>query len=151
MRCPFCGHLEDRVVDSREAQDGQATRRRRACLGCERRFTTYERIEESLPSLVKKDGRREAFDRRKVLEGLRRACQKRPVSQERIDEMATRVERRLQDAGEREVPSSAVGELVMEMLRAEDPVAYVRFASVYRDFRDVGEFTAAVRGLQGKE
>ena len=151
MRCPFCGHLEDRVVDSREAQDGQATRRRRACLGCERRFTTYERIEESLPSLVKKDGRREAFDRRKVLEGLRRACQKRPVSQERIDEMATRVERRLQEAGEREVPSSAVGELVMEMLRAEDPVAYVRFASVYRDFRDVGEFTAAVRGLQEKE
>jgi transcriptional repressor NrdR len=151
MRCPFCGHLEDRVVDSREAQDGQATRRRRACLGCERRFTTYERIEESLPALVKKDGRREAFDRRKVLEGLRRACQKRPVSQERIDVMATRVERRLQEAGEREVPSSAVGELVMEMLRAEDPVAYVRFASVYRDFRDVGEFTAAVRGLQEKE
>jgi transcriptional repressor NrdR len=151
MRCPFCGHLEDRVVDSREAQDGQATRRRRECLGCERRFTTYERVEDSLPSLVKKDGRREAFDRRKLLEGLRRACQKRPVSQERIDEMATRVERRLQESGEREVRSSAVGELVMEMLRAEDPVAYVRFASVYRDFRDVGEFTAAVLGLQGKE
>jgi transcriptional repressor NrdR len=151
MRCPFCGHLEDRVVDSREAQDGQATRRRRECLGCERRFTTYERTEESLPALVKKDGRREAFDRRKVLEGLRRACQKRPVSQERIDEMATRVERRLQETGEREVPSSSVGELVMEMLRAEDPVAYVRFASVYRDFRDVGEFTAAVLGLQGKK
>ena len=151
MRCPFCGHLEDRVVDSREAQDRQATRRRRECLGCERRFTTYERIEESLPALVKKDGRREAFDRRKVLEGLRRACQKRPVSQERIDEMATRVERRLQETGEREVPSSAVGELVMEMLRAEDPVAYVRFASVYRDFRDVGEFTAAVLGLQKKK
>jgi transcriptional repressor NrdR len=151
MRCPFCGHLEDRVVDSREAQDGQATRRRRECLGCERRFTTYERTEESLPALVKKDGRREAFDRRKVLEGLRRACQKRPVSQERIDEMATRVERRLQETGEREVPSSLVGELVMEMLRAEDPVAYVRFASVYRDFRDVGEFTAAVLGLQGKK
>jgi transcriptional repressor NrdR len=151
MRCPFCGHLEDRVVDSREAQDGQATRRRRECLGCERRFTTYERVEESLPSLVKKDGRREAFDRRKVLDGMRRACQKRPVSQERIDEMATRVERRLQESGEREVRSSAVGELVMEMLRAEDPVAYVRFASVYRDFRDVGEFTAAVLGLQEKK
>jgi len=151
MRCPFCGHLEDRVVDSREAQDGQATRRRRECLGCERRFTTYERVEESLPALVKKDGRRESFDRRKVLEGLRRACQKRPVSQERIDEMATRVERRLQESGEREVRSSAVGELVMELLRAEDPVAYVRFASVYRDFRDVGEFTAAVEGLQGKK
>jgi transcriptional repressor NrdR len=151
MRCPFCGHLEDRVVDSREAQDGQATRRRRECLGCERRYTTYERIEESLPALVKKDGRREAFDRRKVLEGLRRACQKRPVSQERIDEMATRVERRLQETGEREVLSSSVGELVMELLRAEDPVAYVRFASVYRDFRDVGEFTAAVLGLQRKK
>ncbi len=150
MRCPFCGHLEDRVVDSREAQDGQATRRRRECLGCERRFTTYERVEDSLPALVKKDGRREAFDRRKVVEGLRRACQKRPVSQERIEEIATLVERRLQESGEREVPSSAVGELVMELLRAEDPVAYVRFASVYRDFRDVGEFTAAVEGLKGR-
>jgi transcriptional repressor NrdR len=150
MRCPFCGHLQDRVVDSREAQDGQATRRRRECLGCVRRFTTYERVEESLPALVKKDGRREAFDRRKVLEGMRRACQKRPVSQERIDEMATRVERRLQESGEKEVAASAVGELVMELLRAEDPVAYVRFASVYRDFRDVGEFTAAVEGLKEK-
>jgi transcriptional repressor NrdR len=150
MRCPFCGHLQDRVVDSREAQDGQATRRRRECLGCARRFTTYERVEESLPSLVKKDGRRESFDRRKIVEGMRRACQKRPVSQERIDEMATRVERRLQESGEREVPASAVGELVMELLRAEDPVAYVRFASVYRDFRDVGEFTATVEGLKGK-
>ena len=151
MRCPFCGHLQDRVVDSREAQDGQATRRRRECLGCARRFTTYERVEESLPSLVKKDGRRESFDRRKIVEGMRRACQKRPVSQERIDQMATQVERRLQESGEREVRSSAVGELVMELLRAEDPVAYVRFASVYRDFRDVGEFTAAVEGLQGKK
>jgi transcriptional repressor NrdR len=151
MRCPFCGHLQDRVVDSREAQDGQATRRRRECLGCERRFTTYERVEESLPALVKKDGRRESFDRRKVVEGMRRACQKRPVSQERVEEMATQVERRLQEAGEREVPASRVGELVMELLRAEDPVAYVRFASVYRDFRDVGEFTAAVLGLQGKK
>ena len=150
MRCPFCGHLQDRVVDSREAQDGQATRRRRECLGCARRFTTYERVEESLPSLVKKDGRRESFDRRKVVEGMRRACQKRPVSQERVDEMATQVERRLQEAGEREVPASRVGELVMDLLRAEDPVAYVRFASVYRDFRDVGEFTAAVEGLKEK-
>jgi transcriptional repressor NrdR len=150
MRCPFCGHLEDRVVDSREAQDGQATRRRRECLGCGRRFTTYERVEESLPALVKKDGRRETFDRRKVVEGMRRACQKRPVSQERIEEMATQVERRLQESGEREVAASAVGELVMELLRDEDPVAYVRFASVYRDFRDVGEFTAAVEDLKEK-
>ncbi|MEI7704173.1 MAG: transcriptional regulator NrdR [Deltaproteobacteria bacterium] len=150
MRCPFCGHLEDRVVDSREAQDGQATRRRRECLGCERRFTTYERVEESLPALVKKDGRRENFDRRKVVEGIRRACQKRPVSQERVEEMATQVERRLQETGEKEIRASAVGEFVMELLRAEDPVAYVRFASVYRDFRDVGEFTAAVEGLKEK-
>jgi transcriptional repressor NrdR len=149
MRCPYCGHLEDRVVDSREAQDGQATRRRRECMGCQRRFTTYERVEESLPSLVKKDGRRESFDRRKVVEGLRRACQKRPVSEERIAELATEVERKLAELGEREVPSSAVGELVMERLRTEDPVAYVRFASVYRAFRDVGEFTAAVEGLKG--
>jgi transcriptional repressor NrdR len=149
MRCPYCGHLEDRVVDSREAQDGQATRRRRECMGCQRRFTTYERVEESLPSLVKKDGRRESFDRRKVVEGLRRACQKRPVSEERIAELATEVERKLAEMGEREVPSSAVGELVMERLRTEDPVAYVRFASVYRAFRDVGEFTAAVEGLKG--
>jgi transcriptional repressor NrdR len=149
MRCPFCGHLEDRVVDSREAQDGQATRRRRECLGCQRRFTTYERVEESLPSLVKKDGRRESFDRRKVVEGLRRACQKRPVSEERIAALAAEVERKLAETGEREVPSSVVGELVMERLRAEDPVAYVRFASVYRAFRDVGDFTAAVEGLKG--
>ncbi len=149
MRCPFCGHLEDRVVDSREAQDGQATRRRRECLGCQRRFTTYERVEESLPSLVKKDGRRESFDRRKVVEGLRRACQKRPVSEERIAALAAEVERKLAETGEREVPSGVVGELVMERLRAEDPVAYVRFASVYRAFHDVGDFTAAVEGLKG--
>ncbi len=150
MRCPFCGHLEDRVVDSREAQDGQATRRRRECLDCGRRFTTYERVEESLPSVVKKDGRRQAFDRRKILEGLRVACQKRPVSEERIQALATEVERKVQEAGEREVASSAVGELVMERLRELDPVAFVRFASVYRAFRDVGEFTAEIEGLQGK-
>jgi len=150
MRCPSCGHLEDRVVDSREAQDGQATRRRRECLACGRRFTTYERVEESLPAVVKKDGRREAFDRRKIVEGLRRACQKRPVSEERIQALAGEVERRVQETGEREVPASLVGELVMERLKALDPVAYVRFASVYRAFRDVGEFTAEVEGLTGK-
>jgi transcriptional repressor NrdR len=150
MRCPSCGHLEDRVVDSREAQDGQATRRRRECLGCGRRFTTYERVEESLPAVVKKDGRREAFDRRKIVEGLRRACQKRPVSEERIEALASEVERRAQEAGEREIRAAAVGELVMERLKALDPVAYVRFASVYRAFRDVGEFTAEIEGLTGK-
>ncbi len=150
MRCPSCGRLEDRVVDSREAQDGQATRRRRECLACGRRFTTYERVEESLPAVVKKDGRREPFDRRKIVEGLRRACQKRPVSEERIQALAGEVERRVQETGEREVPASLVGELVMERLKALDPVAYVRFASVYRAFRDVGEFTAEVEGLTGK-
>ncbi|HTP52854.1 MAG TPA: transcriptional regulator NrdR [Anaeromyxobacteraceae bacterium] len=150
MRCPSCGQVEDRVVDSREAQDGQATRRRRECLACGRRFTTYERVEESLPSVVKKDGRRQAFARRKIVEGLRVACQKRPVSEERIEQMATEVERRVQEMGEREVPSSAIGELVMERLREVDPVAFVRFASVYRAFRDVGQFTAEVEGLKGK-
>jgi transcriptional repressor NrdR len=137
-------------VDSREAQEGQVTRRRRECLGCGRRFTTYERVEESLPAVVKKDGRREAFDRRKIVEGLRRACQKRPVPEERIQALATEVERRVQEAGEREIPAAAVGDLVMERLKALDPVAYVRFASVYRAFRDVGDFTAEVEGLTGK-
>jgi transcriptional repressor NrdR len=148
MRCPACGHLEDRVVDSREAQEGHATRRRRECLGCGRRFTTYERIEESLPLVVKKDGRREAFDRRKIVEGLRRACQKRPVSEERIEELVSEVERAVQERGEREVAATVVGEAVMRRLKELDPVAYVRFASVYRAFQDVGDFTAAVAGLR---
>ncbi len=148
MRCPSCGHPEDRVVDSREAQEGQATRRRRECLGCDRRFTTYERVEESLPHVVKKDGRREAFDRRKVVEGLERACQKRPISREQVDALATAVERRVQEQGEREVTSHAVGEAVMARLRELDPVAYVRFASVYRAFADVGEFMSELQGLE---
>jgi transcriptional repressor NrdR len=149
MRCPSCGHLEDRVVDSREAQEGQATRRRRECLGCGRRFTTYERIEEALPHVVKKDGRREPFDRRKLVEGLRRACQKRPVSEERIEQLVSEVEREVQERGDREVPAAALGEAVMRRLERLDPVAYVRFASVYRAFQDVGDFTAAVEGLTG--
>jgi transcriptional repressor NrdR len=150
MRCPWCAHQEDKVVDSREAQDGQATRRRRECLGCGRRFTTYERIEDVLPQVVKKDGRREAFDRRKIVEGLLRACQKRPVSRERIDELVAAVERRVQELGEREVPSHVVGEAVMERLRELDQVAYVRFASVYRAFTDVGEFMSELEGLVKK-
>jgi transcriptional repressor NrdR len=151
MRCPYCGHPEDRVVDSREAQEGQSTRRRRECAGCGRRFTTYERIEENLPSVVKKDGRREPFDRKKILEGLKRACQKRPVSAEQIEQIATAVERRVQEMGEKEVPSTVIGEAVMERLRALDPVAYVRFASVYRAFRDVGEFMSELEGLTRKK
>ena len=147
MRCPYCAHLEDRVVDSREAQEGQATRRRRECLGCGRRYTTYERVEDVLPHVVKKDGRREAFDRRKIVEGLLRACQKRPVSREQIDDLVSAVERRVQELGEREVASHVVGEAVMERLRALDPVAYVRFASVYRAFEDVGEFMSELEGL----
>jgi len=147
MRCPFCGHLEDRVVDSREAQEGQATRRRRECIGCGRRFTTYERIEEILPQVVKKDGRRERFDRKKIVEGLHIACRKRPVSAGQIEEIVTAVERKLQELGEKEIPSTVIGETVVERLKALDPVAYVRFASVYRDFRDVGEFMTELEGL----
>jgi transcriptional repressor NrdR len=151
MRCPYCGHAEDRVVDSREAQEGQTTRRRRECAGCGRRFTTYERVEDILPAVVKKDGRREPFDRRKIVEGLTRACQKRPVSGEQIEELVTGIERKVQEMGEKEVPSAVIGEAVMERLKAIDPVAYVRFASVYRAFRDVGEFMSTLRGLAGEK
>ena len=148
MRCPYCGHLEDRVVDSREAQEGQTTRRRRECLGCARRFTTYERIEEVLPQVVKKDGRREPFDRAKIVEGVATACQKRPVSAEQIEALVAGVERQVQEVGEREIRTTVIGEAVMTRLRALDEVAYVRFASVYRAFRDVGEFMAELRGLE---
>lgn len=150
MRCPHCGHLQDRVVDSREAQDGLATRRRRECLGCARRFTTYERIEEILPQVVKKDGRREAFDRAKIVEGVAIACQKRPVSAEQIETLVSGVERQLQEMGEREIRTTVIGEAVMQRLRALDEVAYVRFASVYRAFRDVSEFMAELEGLARK-
>jgi transcriptional repressor NrdR len=149
MRCPYCGHLEDRVVDSREATDGLATRRRRECLGCTRRFTTYERIEEILPAVVKKDGRREPWDRRKILEGLTRACQKRPVSAAQVEALVAGVERQVQELGEKEVLSRVVGEAVMSRLRELDPVAFVRFASVYRAFEDVGDFMSELAGLAG--
>jgi transcriptional repressor NrdR len=150
MRCPYCGHAEDKVVDSREAQDGQATRRRRECLGCARRFTTYERIEEVLPQVVKKDGRREPFDRTKIVDGVEIACQKRPVSTEQIEALVSGVERDLQELGEREIRTSVIGEAVMRRLRELDEVAYVRFASVYRAFRDVGEFMTELAGLARK-
>jgi transcriptional repressor NrdR len=150
VRCPWCGHLEDRVVDSREAQDGQATRRRRECLGCARRFTTYERIEDVLPQVVKKDGRREAFDRAKIVEGVATACQKRPVSAEEIEALVSAVEREVQELGEREIRTTAIGEAVMRRLRRLDEVAYVRFASVYRAFRDVGEFMSELETLAKK-
>ena len=140
MRCPFCRDLENRVIDSRLGKDGDAIRRRRHCERCGRRFTTYERVEEALPMVVKKDGRREPFERAKIVNGLKRACEKRPVSVDTIEALADAIERQLQESGEREVTSRAIGEAVMRDMHDVDGVAYVRFASVYRSFRDVHEF-----------
>jgi transcriptional repressor NrdR len=140
MRCPFCRDLENRVVDSRLGKDGDAIRRRRHCERCGRRFTTYERVEEALPMVVKKDGRREPFERAKIVNGIKRACEKRPVSVDTIEKLAETIERQLQESGEREVTSRAIGEAVMREMHDVDGVAYVRFASVYRSFRDVHEF-----------
>ena len=140
MKCPFCGQLDNKVIDSRLSQGGEVTRRRRECDQCGRRYTTYERVEEVLPLIVKKDARREPFDRMKVLGGLRRACEKRPVSSDALERVVDRIERELVDSGEKEVESSRIGERCMEALREMDQVAYVRFASVYKDFQDVGDF-----------
>ncbi|OIP45615.1 MAG: transcriptional regulator NrdR [Deltaproteobacteria bacterium CG23_combo_of_CG06-09_8_20_14_all_60_8] len=140
MKCPYCSHLENRVVDSRLNKEYTITRRRRLCESCGRRFTTYERLEVSMPMLVKKDGRREAWDRAKVVHGLKVACEKRPVSMARIEEFVDSLEMAFQDMGEREIPSRLVGERVMDGLRDMDEVAYVRFASVYRQFKDLNEF-----------
>jgi len=140
MKCPFCGHLEDKVIDSRAAGTGEVIRRRRECEACNRRFTTYERVEDVLPTVVKKDGRREPFDRQKLVRGLRIACSKRPVSVERVEAVADAIEREVQEAERREVLASELGDRVMNHLRTLDEVAYVRFASVYRSFRDVDEF-----------
>jgi transcriptional repressor NrdR len=147
MKCPFCGHLEDKVIDSRTAATGDVIRRRRECEGCERRFTSYERVEDVLPTVVKRDGRREPFDRRKVVAGIRIACSKRPVSVERIEQVVDEIERDVQALEGREVASTELGERVMARLRDLDPVAYVRFASVYRAFRDIGELYAELGKL----
>jgi transcriptional repressor NrdR len=147
MKCPFCHADEDKVIDSRSSKDGGIIRRRRECLKCERRFTTYERVEEMLPMLVKKDGRREVYDRLKVIGGLKKACEKRPVSTTAIEQTADRIEQMLQERGEKEVPSSVVGEAVMRELHKLDQVAYVRFASVYREFKDVNEFMRELQYL----
>jgi transcriptional repressor NrdR len=147
MKCPFCADPENRVIDSRLTEDGGVIRRRRECLQCKRRFTTYERVEEMLPMVVKKDGRREMFDRLKIIAGLKKACEKRPVSMDAIELAVDRIERQLQERGEKEVPSSVIGEAVMQALHALDPVAYVRFASVYRSFKDVGEFMRELEDL----
>jgi len=150
LRCPFCQNMDDRVIDSRLSKDGDMIRRRRECSHCQRRFTTYERVEETLPLVIKKDGRRETFDRGKILAGLQRACEKRPISVEVLEKLIDRIEQRLQDAGEREVHSREIGEQIMQQLQNLDEVAYVRFASVYRSFKDVNEFMNEVKELLEK-
>ena len=147
MKCPYCGHLDNKVIDSRINKDATITRRRRSCLACDQRFTTYERLEVMFPMLVKKDGRREAWDRHKLVVGIEKACEKRAVSRDKIDEFVDEIEHMLQDYGAKEIPSSTVGEWVMERLPALDEVAYVRFASVYRQFKDVNEFMAELKNL----
>ncbi len=147
MKCPFCRDLENKVIDSRLSKDGDIIRRRRECLRCQRRFTTYERVEEMLPMIVKKDGRREVYERLKVISGLKKACEKRPVSMEMIEQTADRIERMLQERGEKEVSSSVIGEAIMRALYDLDKVAYVRFASVYRSFEDVNEFMRELKDL----
>jgi transcriptional repressor NrdR len=146
MRCPFCGAIEDKVVDTRPSDGDQVIRRRRECISCGRRFTTYERVDEVLPLVVKKDGRREPFDRAKVLAGLKKACSKRPVPVEVMEQAADKIERSL-EAGDKEIPSSRIGDAVMDALREIDEVAYVRFASVYRSFRDVNELMNELKSL----
>jgi len=147
MNCPFCGHLHDKVVDSRESKEGDAIRRRRQCLGCERRFTTYERIDEVPYMVIKKDGRREKFDRQKVLAGLLKACEKRPISMSRLSELVNQVESKFSDSPDREIPTTEIGEILMEGLRDLDKIAYVRFASVYRDFQDEQAFFNELKNL----
>ena len=147
MKCPFCGHLEDKVVDSRESREGDVIRRRRECLGCGRRFTSYERIDDIPYMVIKKGGSRERFERQKVSVGMLKACEKRPVSIAALEAVANRVEAALQERPEKEIAAAEVGALVMQELKALDKVAYVRFASVYRHFRDVGEFMTELRGL----
>ena len=147
MKCPFCDHLEDKVVDSRESKEGDAIRRRRECLACERRFTTYERIDEVPYMAVKKDGRREKFDRQKVLAGLLKACEKRPVSMGKLADLVNQVESRVSDSADREISTTEIGEFLMERLRELDNIAYVRFASVYRDFQDEQAFFNELKTL----
>jgi transcriptional repressor NrdR len=149
MKCPFCAHQKDKVVDSRETGSGDAIRRRRECLACGRRFTSYERVEEIPFLVIKKDGRREPFDRRKLVLGLHRACEKRPIPAKALDGIADEVEQMVQDSPVREVEARAIGERVMARLKELDKVAYVRFASVYRQFEDVEEFMAELRDLLG--
>lgn len=151
MKCPFCGFADTKVIDSRLGKEGNNIRRRRECMECERRFTTYERVEETLPLVVKKDGRREPFDRLKIISGMQRACEKRPVSISTIEKLVDRLEVTLQESGEKEIEASRIGAAVMEMLHDIDEVAYVRFASVYRQFKDINEFMAELKDLLANE
>ena len=150
MKCPFCGHAENKVIDSRISKDGKAIRRRRECMGCVKRFTTYEFVEDILPMVVKKDGRRETFDRMKIRNGVMKACEKRPISMESMEKIVENVEQACQEFQGEEIPSTVIGEKVMNELKTLDGVAYVRFASVYRQFRDVGEFMTELEDLLSK-
>ena len=147
MRCPFCGQVESKVIDSRESKKGVSIRRRRECLGCERRFTTYEKIEEIPYMIVKKDGSRQLFDRQKLLRGMLRAVEKRPIAVSKLEEIIEEIESKLQERPEKELKAAEIGQLVMDKLKALDKVAYVRFASVYREFRDVNEFKQELENL----
>ena len=147
MKCPFCGNVEDKVIDSRSSREGNAIRRRRECLKCAKRFTSYERVEDIIPMVVKKDGRREPFEREKVLTGLKKACEKRPIAMETLEGIADSIEKKLIGLGVKEIQSTWVGEEVMSSLKELDKVAYVRFASVYRQFKDINELMNEVKTL----
>ena len=150
MKCPYCSNLEDKVIDSRISRDGETIRRRRECLECQKRFTTHEKIEDTLPSIVKKDNRREPYDRKKILDGMKKACQKRPVSIETLEETADRIEKALLERGIKEIESSQIGGQIMQELHGLDDVAYVRFASVYRSFTDITDFMEEVKDVLKK-
>src|SRR5213596_4027257 len=147
MKCPFCGFMNDKVVDSRESKEGESIRRRRECLKCERRFTTYERIDEIPYMVIKKDGRRERFERQKILQGLLKACEKRPVATPKLEAIVDEIESVVHEATERELTTTEIGEMIMRGLKKLDKVAYVRFASVYMDFKDVQEFMSELKNL----
>lgn len=150
MNCPFCKTLDSKVIDSRLSGEGDIIRRRRECDACQKRFTTYERVEDVLPMIAKKDGRRQNFDRLKILTGLKKACEKRPVSTETLEKMVDQIERTLQEQGEKEIDARVIGEMIMQALHDIDPVAYVRFASVYREFKDINEFMDELKGILKK-
>ncbi len=151
MKCPYCNDIEDKVIDSRVSRDGETIRRRRECIACKKRFTTHERIEETLPSIIKKDDRREPYDRKKIMEGLKKACQKRPVSMETLEITVDKIEQSLMDRSAKEIESSEIGEAIMMELHELDDIAYVRFASVYRSFKDITDFMQEVKKVLEKK